>query len=79
MLDDLYAIPLNLFNKLNVKLLGNLLKKKFCYYLIKNKSFFQIINLTYGQENLNPINSIRFYTKDQPDKAIPIPQEQVYD
>nr|XP_040048551.1 deoxynucleoside triphosphate triphosphohydrolase SAMHD1-like [Gasterosteus aculeatus aculeatus] len=37
-----------------------------------------VINLDYGMKEENPIDRVRFYSKDDPDKGFQIPQNQVF-
>ncbi|XP_052817340.1 deoxynucleoside triphosphate triphosphohydrolase SAMHD1-like isoform X2 [Mya arenaria] len=37
---------------------------------------FQLVTLDYGMKDKNPIGSVRFYSKDEPNKAGPIRQDQ---
>lgn len=37
----------------------------------------QLVKFNYGMENKNPIDDVRFYKKNSPDKAIKIDENEV--
>ncbi|XP_052817332.1 deoxynucleoside triphosphate triphosphohydrolase SAMHD1-like isoform X1 [Mya arenaria] len=47
-----------------------------CSPLTEDSIDIQLVNLDYGMKEKNPIDSVRFYSKDRPDVAVQIRKEQ---
>lgn len=44
---------------------------------LENEVFVELVTLNYGKRDQNPMDSVRFYTKHEPDKPIQLEKEQI--
>lgn len=49
----------------------------FIFFHLTRLNFLQVVNLNYGMKDKNPIDFVRFYTKENPNVAIEVKKDEV--
>lgn len=49
----------------------------FIFFHLTRLNFLQVVNLNYGMKDKNPIDFVRFYTKENPNLAIEVKKDEV--
>lgn len=63
----------NIFKKFYRKKMVN----AFIFFSLTKLNYLQVVNLNYGMKDKNPIDFVRFYTKENPNVPIEVKKDEV--